>query len=127
MVTIRLESPNASLRLTTGDASWCELSLEVAGKSIELGGDSFARVRDGLLRFLGGEGPQAPAGEIDGVPVTWVMSLMEKHTSLYGADSAEGRMLMIQGTDGASLAKLALDRAQCGVWRKMLAESELNE
>lgn len=85
------------------------------------------RFETDCLRFLGEGAAQAPAGEIDGAPVTWVMSLMEEHTSLYGADAVEGRILIVQAADGATLAKLVVDRAQCGVWREALKESLLAE
>ncbi len=65
MVTIQLDSSVASLRLTTSDAPWCEVSLVTGSGVIFLGGDSPGKVRDGLLRFVGEEFRQASAGVID--------------------------------------------------------------
>lgn len=122
MVTIQLGASDASLRLSANGGTWCEVSLVKGSELIFLGGDSLAKVRDGFLRFVGKEFGQTPAGEIEGVPVTWVMSLMEGHTSLYAADTAGGRALFIQSADGVTIAKLVLDGGQSRVWQESLAE-----
>ncbi len=59
-------------------------------------------------------------GELDEMPVAWVLSLAEKHTSIYVGIGSDARHFFFQNEDGDTFAKLSLAPETCKNWLQLL-------
>lgn len=118
---IWLPGPEGALELVTDEAGWCRVTLVLPKATWSLGADSISRVRDGLRRCL--VDPAAPpTGRIEGVLVSWGMSLMEAHASLFVADAGDVRIVFIQNTNAELVGRLALGVEDRAAWRAALED-----
>src|SRR5260370_19775257 len=94
---LELRVPGVVLRLRTDQRGWCQVELQTDSRIDALGADArhmiVERLRSGLAESLTGRS----AGEIGGVPVRSIMSLAERHCSLYGGDVGPDRHVFFQG------------------------------
>jgi hypothetical protein len=119
MVT-ELAASSGSLVLRTDAAQNCQLELTAVGRTFELGVNSLAVVLDRLLRGLRDDlaGPQA--GTIDGVEVIGVLTLWERHTTVYASHQGGIRTLFFQDGDGVLIARLELRDEERRNWMATL-------
>ena len=108
-MVIVLQSTDGELRLSADDTGWCTVELLTSGGWHQLGADAFDVVMTKLSRGLDEKLPGQSSGTIKGVDVQWVLSLAERHWSVYAADVDDRRVLFCQGADGDLLDKLRLD------------------
>lgn len=121
--SLDLEGPGATVRLKTDETGWCQVEL-VVGEHVEaLGADMEKVVRERLASGLQDELSGSTAGEIDGASVRWVLSLSEKHYTIYAADVAGNRRLFFQGPDGNIVRGVTLEPEQRRRWLSVLLES----
>jgi hypothetical protein len=118
--TIELEASFGRFRLTTNEAGWCQVELQLADRRVALGADSLttviARLADGLGdAFVGGV-----AGTIDGVAVYWIVSFFEQHCTIYAADVENGRRLFVEDRDAKLVAGMTLSQEERLRWRAEL-------
>jgi hypothetical protein len=85
-----------------------------------LGSDDTDIIRQRLLSHLAE--PQTASGEVDGRPIHWVLSLSERHCTLYAEFGPEGRRLLIQGAQCEWLWRGALPDREWQEWRVALAD-----
>lgn len=119
-MSTRLPLTDGSLVLETSDG-WCEVWLEVGSERTCLGGDSPESIRHRLLTHLAE--PRSAAGEVDGSPVHWVLSLSERHCTLYVQFAPDGRRLLIQGPQCEWLWRGKLSDANWQAWQLALTDS----
>lgn len=122
MVTrlLELQAAGAVMLLRTDEMGWCRLELVIGEHPSALGADMEMVVIERLVRGLRDEPCGSTVGEIDGDPVRWVMSLSEKHCSIYVADVAGNRRLYFQGAQGNLLGTLDLAVEQRRQWLALL-------
>lgn len=88
---------------------------------MELGGDAKDVVVDRLRRTLTERQGAKTSGEVEGQSVTWVMSLSERHASLYAAEGEEGGLtVFVQAADARLLARVAISAAERRGWSREL-------
>ncbi len=95
--TLSLPAESNSLVIETNADGWAKCFL-IERERIYLGADDFSiiatRLREGLRSrdvLAGGV-----AGELQGLPVAWLLSLAEAHHALYVAESGSERLLFWQ-------------------------------
>lgn len=120
--TIQLNTEGSVLSLSTGENNWCEVELQSGNQRYQLGAENktkiIERLRDGLCK-----NDLERIGELDGIPVAWVLSLAEKHTSIYVGVGGDTRHFFFQNEDGDTFAKLNLTQETCIIWLQLLKES----
>jgi len=97
MNTLSLSADSSSLVIETSDNGWAKCYL-VAEERIYLGADDFSIITSRLSKALEQRGVPAAkvAGEIEGTPVAWILSLAEAHHVLYTGASGSGCLLFWQ-------------------------------
>ena len=114
-----LPAGSARLILSADDSDWCQVSLDL-GELYPLGAESCPILVEKLLKSLRVEVSGPESGTIDGVEVTWVLSLSERHTTIYTAQRDDLRALYFQGADGSLIARLDLSEEQRLEWVSLL-------
>lgn len=119
MVT-ELTTDSTKLVLRTDASLWCHVSLTHAGRSYELGAETLALVVQRLLLGLQDDLRGSEKGTIDGLNVVGVLSLAERHASVYAAHQDGTRMLYFQNADGGLIARVDLREEQRRQWIAVL-------
>jgi hypothetical protein len=121
MVTI-LSSAKGSLVLQPDDNEWCQVLLDTDDRMVPLGADMRSTVAERLLRALH-DAPGGPtSGMIDGVTVRWVLSLAERHSTVFVGEQSGRRILFVQADDGSLMATLPLNADDIARWSDQLRE-----
>jgi hypothetical protein len=118
MVT-ELVAGSTRLLVDCDTSQWCEVTLDANGIH-QLGSETRSVLVERLVRGLRGELSAPTSGELDGVPVAWVLSLSERHASIYAADREGIRTLYFQDADGKLIARLDLEREERERWISIL-------
>jgi hypothetical protein len=98
---------------------WCDVVLHSGGVH-PLGAETRGVIVERLLRGLQGDAPEPNAGEIEGVGVGWVLSLAERHSSIYAADRERLRLLFFQDADGKLIVRIDLSSDDRKDWVRIL-------
>jgi hypothetical protein len=114
MSTIRLPLRDAELLLVVAK-DWCRVQLRHEGQLLELGAESIGVVAQRLLTNMQPT-DRKPAGEVDGQPAWWVLSLAERHSTFYYRLEGSVRRLLIQGANGEWLWRGELPDTDWQVW-----------
>lgn len=117
---IALRSAAASLTLDADERGWCRVRLRLGSRDIALGAESRNIVIERLDRALLDPLPGEEAGQLDGVPFRWVLSLFEEHATIYAAEVDGVRRLHFQAGDGQSIGRIDLTRDQRREWSNAL-------
>ena len=120
--SLLLESSVADLLLTWSDlghGDWCQVDLRMAQLNVRLGADARHIVFERLARGVAGAIGDTTS-VIDGTPVTWVLSLSEKHHSIYVAPDASRRSVLILGAEGSIISRFALTPEERERWERQL-------
>lgn len=119
MVTL-LRCADGELQLSSDATGWCDVMVVISGHQHQLGADSVkvvhTRLSDGICKTLQG----TPSGIIEGAEVRWVLSLAERHGSVYAADVEGRRVLFFQEANGGQLGKLSLSSEDRRKWCELL-------
>lgn len=118
--TIQLNAEDSVLSLNTGENNWCEVKLQSGNQSYQLGAEDKTKIIERLQEGLCKNDLES-IGELDGVSVAWVLSLAEKHTSIYVGISGDTRHFFLQNEAGDTFAKLNLTPDTCKNWLKLLS------
>jgi hypothetical protein len=118
-ITIHLTGTGADLMLRTEEKTrWCRCFISDRGEHL-IGGQPAKYVIHRLLEGLAD--PQAnPAGEIEGHPVSWVMSLASPHVSVYCAEVDQDRWLFFQNSEAIIIRIIILTPEQIELWKGQL-------
>jgi hypothetical protein len=101
------------LRIESQPPRWCLCYLMPEARL--LGGYSTDYVLGHLRQAI--ENPAAnPVGEMDGRPISWVMSLASPHSSLYTTMLADRQHLFLADANGSRFAELNLGPEQRRQW-----------
>lgn len=123
-MVISLVCSEGELCLAWNEVGWCEVVLVASGQRYQLGAETkdivVARLSDGLDKKLEGQA----SGSIENVEVRWVLSLAERHYSIYAAEVSNRRVLFFQGPDGGLVGKLSLDPEERSRWCQQLRWKE---
>ena len=118
---LELRGPGgATLRLLTDARGWCQVELATEGSTTALGAETKRIVTERLLTGLTDSLTGKSAGQIHGVTVRWVMSLSERHCSVYAGDVGTDRHLFFQASGGELLATVVLSEQQRYNWLREL-------
>jgi hypothetical protein len=109
---LTLESSTDSIRIVCGSKGWCQVVLVRRGAEIALG----AELSDYLLKRL------IPFLETPTSKQAWVLSLSERHSTLYGSrtDEGGGVVLWVQGADARMITQISLTDAERTKWLSAL-------
>jgi hypothetical protein len=116
-----LVAGTARLLMDCDLSQWCQVILDADGLH-PLGSETRSVFVERLVRGLRDELPGPTSGELEGVPVAWVLSLSERHTSIYAADREGVRTLYFQNADGKLIARVNLGREVRERWLSILEE-----
>jgi hypothetical protein len=121
-IAILLTGTGADLILRTEEKTrWCRCLISDRGEHL-IGGQPAKYVIHHLLDAL--SDPQAnPAGEIEGHPVSWVMSLASPHFSVYCAEVDQDRWLFFQNAEAVIIRIIILTPEQQEQWKSELQEA----
>ena len=115
---VTLVSRLSQLVLESVSPHWCSVTLRHGGMAVVLGADTgpmvLERLRVGLSDVLTGP----VAGKIDDASVVWVLTLAERHTSIYAADQGPHRVLFVQDADGMLIGRFDLRTAERRQWAR---------
>ena len=114
-----LPMSRATLELAMSQPGWWEWTLVTEESRITLGAEVLANVGPRALSRLSAGGERA--GEVDGREVYWVLSLAEKHHSLYCAVDGPDRLLYFQDGDGRVIWRDRLSPDHLKSWTAALA------
>ena len=125
--TLVLQAGSLSLVIENEGNGWARCYL-LGDERIYLGADDFTivvtRLHEALNRDTAFDG--TAAGEIEGLPVVWRLSLFEAHHALYVADDGTDRVLFWQNAHGPALfiaGVMRLTPSQQQQWVQMLAKA----
>ena len=113
-----LPMSHATLELVELQPRWWEWTLVTEDARITLGAEVLATVGARAVRRLSSGGECA--GEVDGRGVCWVLSLAEKHHSLYCAVEGPDRLLYFQDGDGRVIWRDRLSPDHLKIWTAAL-------
>ena len=118
-ITIHLPGTGADLILRTEEKTrWCRCFISDRGEHL-IGGQPAKYVIHHLLEGL--VDPQAnPAGEIEGHPASWVMSLASPHVIVYCAEVDQDRWLFFQNSEAIIIRIIILTPEQQAQWKNEL-------
>lgn len=116
---IQLKSNEFILQFS--EEEWCKVTLIVSGQNHYLGADSRNLV---LERFFNGltKDFYFSSGEINGVPVSGVLSLFEAHHTIYLGEIDGKRCLYFQDRDVQIIAEVLLSDSDLSLWIENLRE-----
>lgn len=122
MVTnrIQLTAENSILRLNTDSDNWCEVTLQSGNQYYQLGAEDKTKIIERLQNSLCNNELEF-SGKIDGISVCWVVSLAERHTSVYVGVENNVRYFFFQNEAGDIFAKLNLKSEIRKKWLQLLA------
>lgn len=109
---------DGELRLAMRHQGWWELTLVAAQRTTVLGCDFLGPIAEGMLARL--SAPGEAAGEREGRPVHWVLSLWEQHHSVYCALERGDRLLYFQDVRGQVIWRDRLSPAHLYRWVAVL-------
>jgi|tagenome__1003787_1003787.scaffolds.fasta_scaffold17237428_1 hypothetical protein len=113
-----LPMSHATLELAELRPRWWQWTLVTEDARIALGAEVLATVGARAVRRLSSGGERA--GEVDGREVCWVLSLAEKHHSLYCAVEGLDRVLYFQDGDGRVIWRDRLSPEHLKIWTAAL-------
>jgi len=113
-----LPMSHATIELAELQPRWWEWTLVTEDAHITLGAEVLATVGARAVRRLSSGGERA--GEVDGREVCWVLSLAEKHHSLYCAVEVTDRVLYFQDGDGRVIWRDRLSPGHLKIWTAAL-------
>lgn len=118
---INLKASKGSLILDADKNDWCRVKLSNPSGESDLGADDIEIIAARLSHALS-NGQSYTCGEIDGQPVAWVMSLMEKHYTIYIGAESNTIDLFLQNSNGELFAKVSLSERERENWCSQLAD-----
>lgn len=107
---IDLPGQNGQLSLLVGEPDWTEVVLASAEQRLNLGAERVRLIAHQLITFL----------EQRDSEMTWVLSLAERHHSVYGKHEEGKTVLSFQDADGSMVATLEVSDAQRLEWTNLL-------
>jgi hypothetical protein len=127
MVTkLELMTAGAGLRLEADAGGWARCYLVREGGEVFLGAESFPHIVGRLSSSLC-EGEGEAVGHISGRAVRWVMSLGERHCSLYASVGGPETVMFWQDADASLIATLPLGEAEGREWCEQLSRAARGE
>lgn len=117
---IKLKGKHTQLVLEHQAKAWCCVKfVEKSGRILDLGADDEDTILVKLLSTL--RGPLTPiAGVINGVKVSWVLSLSERHGSIYAGKAKDILILFLENGDGDIIGQLELSPRDIPDWMALL-------
>jgi|LSQX01.2.fsa_nt_gb hypothetical protein len=97
-----------SIIFEVNDKDWCSLSIAYNNEVTELGADSKNIVLKRIIEGLKSITKDQIVGALEGIEVKWVLSLSEKHCSLYLGIENNRKILFIQDDAGKIIARITL-------------------
>jgi hypothetical protein len=119
-----LEGTGGQFEFAIGEGRWSDCWLKTDKRTF-LGSEDAVRLIELLLsRVVEDNGSNA--GEINGLPVKWVLSLCGVYSRLYAGYENNERILFCLTLQGALLAAIRLGPSELAQWRFVL-ESQLKK
>ena len=97
-----------SIIFEVNDKDWCSLSIAYNNEVTELGADSKNIVLKRIIEGLKSITKDQIVGALEGIEVKCVLSLSEKHCSLYLGIENNRKILFIQDDAGKIIARITL-------------------
>lgn len=118
MVVVLLRSSHTDVELDRDSDGWCTVTLAKGDERVVLGADRFTVVVARLLEAL-----EEGCGETPNGQPKWILSLMERHCSVYLECLTSCIDLLIQGANGQLLERISLSTDETQQWLEVLREA----
>ena len=119
---IELVAQTAVLRLDWDESHWCNLRLIIRGDSHELGADVLGVVVKRLHHGLSRQAIDLSTASSERDQALWVLSLAEKHCSIFVDRKKEATVIYVQGADGSLVARVSLIEDERREWIRLLEQ-----
>lgn len=103
-----LTANGSALTLRSDTDGWCDVELLLDGRRLQLGAEQEDVLAKRLASAMHDELTQEVAGTIAGINVVYVLSLAEKHTTVFAGDNADRRVLFFQDASGGLVGDVRL-------------------
>jgi len=108
-IVIRL-NPIEHLELSVNENRWTQVCLIGKGQKLALGAEDCSIILSRLAKLIGAFSTSEANDKIEGIPVIWVLSLSELHSSLFWGKTSIGEtVLFVQNGDGTIIGHLQID------------------
>jgi hypothetical protein len=115
-VSIVFTHSKGELRIEGKNDRWCRVTLSSAGGEIPLGAERLSYLIDHLSSFL--QHPKAT--------LSWILSLSERHASLYGSLDASGSIeILVQDANALTIGAISLSESEAATWSATLAQASM--
>ena len=118
-IVIRLCANNYCIEIDITNRYWCKCWLVIDDNSTYLGAENLKYLKDHLLAGFD-DRPQKISGHLCDDGFSWVLSLAEAHTTLYFTKNGQGRVLLLQDTNGKDICRIDLSRNKYLEWRNQI-------
>lgn len=118
---IELNFNNKFLELSINEENWCKLSLIFQDSIENLGADDFSIIKERLLNSLSKSTNLESSGIKDGLPIYWVLSLLEKHHSIYVQYKNDFQHFFIQNSNGDITENFMLNSKEIESWKNIIS------
>ena len=123
VIEVDLSTASSSLILRIEERGWTALLLRTESVLHDLGRDQRVVIISRLIQALSTPQDGRFAGSIGNVKVEWVLTLAEKHSTIYRAVVDDTVMLFVQAADTSILGTLTLTEEDKASWLARLAAS----
>ena len=120
MQSVHLNASSLTIRFDIQPSGWTKVYLDASKKSTELGAEVNYILFRKIYGFLNRQEIQTLSGEIEGIPVSHLFSLSEKHTSVYASTDLREPTLFFQNSKGEIFAKMNLPSEEIKTWTEQL-------
>lgn len=117
---MELKAGTCTIRLDTDNNGWCHVMLITPEDEHQLGAEDENYLVHKLIGFLEGEWNTKEIGEINSVPVKWLLTFSEKHCGIRWSEYEDGIMLYFNNAEGETFSKLPLSRQTMDTWLQAL-------
>jgi hypothetical protein len=126
MVT-NLRANQLTLVLRSDMGGWCQVELQLDGKTFPLGADSESQIVVRLVSALSSELTHPVVGVINGVDVVLVLSLFERHATIFVSNTRGLRTFFFQNSSGEIFANGSLTDIERERWLSELSSEASRE
>ena len=106
--------------LVIGSGEYCPVYLEAGTNRTMLGSDLRALIVSRLRAGLEAKTVHGCDGEMNGLPVAWMLSLSEPNSSLYVGDLGDSRHIFAESENSELIVELVLDNEDRKRWLREL-------
>ena len=118
---IRLDSSEYAFEIDTTNPNWCQCWLTKDENIIYLGAEKLLYLKEHLLSGFS-ESAKESTGRLEGMNISWVLSLAETHHVLYVSTDTEDKTLIWQNAHSTRnpTYRMRISKDELSKWRSQL-------